>query len=160
MTGPVLLFLDVDGTLLPFATPAGPPSTPGGNPLLDGLNPAHGPLLLALRCELVWATGWMDEANEEISPRLGLPELPVIAWPDFSDDWRTGLHWKTRHLVQWAEGRPFIWVDDELTDADRDWVEANHRGPALLHRVTAKLGLTEDDLTAVRDWLATVRPEA
>jgi hypothetical protein len=57
MTGPVLLFLDVDGTLLPFATPAGPPATPDGNPLLDGLNPDHGPLLLALRSDLVWGTG-------------------------------------------------------------------------------------------------------
>jgi hypothetical protein len=30
------------------------------------------------------ATGWMDEANDEISPRIGLPYLPVIDWPDFS----------------------------------------------------------------------------
>ncbi|MEU9895121.1 hypothetical protein ACIBCS_03055 [Streptomyces phaeochromogenes] len=33
-------------------------------------------LLMALPCELVWATTWMAEANETVAPRLGLPELP------------------------------------------------------------------------------------
>jgi hypothetical protein len=38
--------------------------------------------LLELECELVWATTWMADANDEICPRLGLPALPVVAWSD------------------------------------------------------------------------------
>ncbi|MGW4520279.1 hypothetical protein [Amycolatopsis sp. NPDC004378] len=33
-----------------------------------------------------------------------------------------GPHWKTRPIVEHAAGRPFAWVDDETTDADRSWV--------------------------------------
>jgi hypothetical protein len=42
--------------------------------------------------------------------------------------------------VTWAAGRPFAWVDDEITDADRDWVSAHHGGRALLHRVESFRG--------------------
>lgn len=80
VTGLPILFLDVDGPLLPFGD--GVPGTPG----LARLDPIHGPWLAALPCELMWATTWMDEANT--------------------------------HLVTLAAGRPFAWVDDELTDAD------------------------------------------
>ena len=66
-SGSVLLFLDVDGTLLPFATPAGPPATADGNPLLDGLNPAHGRWLLALGCDLIWATVACHEHGTTVS---------------------------------------------------------------------------------------------
>jgi hypothetical protein len=46
-----------------------------------------------------------------------------------------------------------VWVDDEVTDADRDWVAAHHPGRALLHRVDARLGLTEGDYAALAAWL-------
>jgi hypothetical protein len=80
MTRP-LLFLDVDGTLLPFAAPAwAEPWEPGTPyPLLSHLDRGLGGPLLALACDLVWATTWTDGANEEISPILGLPVLPVGA---------------------------------------------------------------------------------
>ncbi|MFC9845457.1 HAD domain-containing protein [Streptomyces sp. NPDC060223] len=167
-----LLFLDVDGPLIPFGAPPpqyihGHPTYPPGpdphgadsNPLLARVNPAHGSRLTALPCELVWATTWMTDANESIAPRLGLSELPVVIWPDPSDadeqDERCGLHWKTRPLVDWAAGRDFIWVDDEITDTDRAWVSAHHRGEALLHRVDARRGLTDADYAALNDWLRT-----
>jgi hypothetical protein len=75
-------------------------------------------------CDLVWATTWEDQANAEIAPRIGLPRLPVVNWPEPSDedereDQWFGLCWKTRTLVAWANQRPFAWVDDEITDADR-----------------------------------------
>ncbi|MCK2241774.1 MULTISPECIES: hypothetical protein [unclassified Crossiella] len=93
-----LLFLDVDGPLIPFGGEprlyANPESD--GNPLLARINPRHGPRLTALDCELVWATTWMDEANECVAPRLGLPRLAVVEWPETSEfeeqDERAGLH--------------------------------------------------------------------
>ncbi|MCP9210431.1 HAD domain-containing protein [Streptomyces cucumeris] len=161
-----LLFLDVDGPLIPFgAEPQQYPTYAIGidlpdadaNPLLTRVNPEHGPKLAALPCELVWATTWMDDANECIAPLIGLPRLAVVVWPEPSgideQDERSGLHWKTRFLVDWAAGRQFVWVDDEVTDTDRDWVAAHHPGRALLHRVDARLGLTDGDYAALNLWL-------
>ncbi|GAA2604452.1 HAD domain-containing protein [Dactylosporangium fulvum] len=155
-----LVFLDVDGVLLPFRGRSARPDRPwveaddgSGNPLLDRLDPGDGRRLLALSGELVWASTWMAEANEVISPRLGLPVLPFVDWPDPDEQPERGLHWKTAFLTRWAAGRPFVWLDDETTDADRRWVAARHPWPALLHRVDPYMGLTDADFSAVRQWL-------
>lgn len=160
---------DVDGPLIPFGAspqqyPAGYPVYQSGyelkaasNPLLARIDPGHGPQLMALRCDLVWATTWMNEANECICPRIGLPPMPVVIWPEPSDaddqDERDGLHWKTRPLVAWAAGRSFAWVDDEITNRDRAWVSAYHQGHALLHRVDRTQGLTAADYATLAEWL-------
>ncbi len=52
-----------------------------------------------------------------------------------------------------AAGRPFVWVDDEITGADRAWVAAHHSGRALLHRVDPRDGLTDTDFEALAEWL-------
>jgi hypothetical protein len=116
-----LLFLDVDGPLIPFGlapqqypnyqtTPD--PQENDSNPLLARLNPEHGQRLATMSCDLVWATTWMHDANECIAPLLGLPQLAVVVWPEPSDldeqDERCGLHWKTRALGRlggWAPVR-------------------------------------------------------
>lgn len=165
-----LLFLDVDGTLLPTAG-AQRPSTleewnatwqNASNPHLATVVPEHGPRLLALPCDLIWATAWMADANLVIGPILGLPQLPVAdlgPLPGIDDpvrqehDGTASLSWKTRGLVELATGRSFVWLDDELTDADRAWVAAHHPGESLLHRVDPGSGLTTADLTAVEQWL-------
>nr|MDT0660170.1 HAD domain-containing protein [Micromonospora sp. DSM 115978] len=153
-----LIFLDVDGPLIPFrpreAEHRRTATTTDAHPLLHRLDPADGRRLLALGCELVWATTWLADANEVISPRLGLPELPVVTWPDETDDPPAGLHWKTMLLVAWAAGRPFVWLDDEITDRDRWWVDEAHRGRALLHRVDPDTGLTETDFAVLHRWLS------
>ncbi|SUB40276.1 Uncharacterised protein [Nocardia brasiliensis] len=154
-----LLFLDVDGPLIPFGGTDGParPELPDSNPLLARLDSELGPLLAALPCQVVWATTWMHEANTTLSPILGLPELTVLEWPTAPDDrvdrW-FGLHWKTRALVDWAAGRPFIWVDDEITRTDRDWVAAEYHGSALLHRVDPRKGLQRSDFKVFDAWFA------
>jgi hypothetical protein len=99
----------------------------------------------------------MDDANECVAPWLGLPRLPVVGWPEPSavdeQDGRDGIHWKTRGLVGWAAGRPFAWVDDEITDIDRGWVSAHHPGRALLHRVDPGRGLLDVDYAALSEWM-------
>jgi hypothetical protein len=152
-----LLFLDVDGPLIPFVHRAMSDADPG-NPLLARLDPADGPRLLSLGCELVWATTWMAGANAVIGPRLGLPPLPVLDLPAAGDEPALhGLHWKTAHITAWANGRPFVWLDDEISGIDRWWVEAQHPGPALLHRVDPRVGLTGDDFAGVRAWVERAR---
>ncbi|MCP2321236.1 hypothetical protein APR12_006626 [Nocardia amikacinitolerans] len=154
-----LLFLDVDGPLLPFGEdPKNHPRDVVPDSRLSRLGPELGRRLAALPCELVWATTWEDEANTEITPRIGLPRLPVVRWPDSSaehereDRW-FGLCWKTRTLVDWAAGRPFAWIDDEITDADRSWVSTHHPGRALLHHVEPFRGLGDGDFAALDQWL-------
>jgi hypothetical protein len=125
----------------------------------------HGPRLKALACELVWATTWADDANQHIAPRLGLPRLAVMTWPEASaaeeeQDERLGLHWKTRTLVRWAAGRTFAWADDEITSTDRDWVAANHPGQALLHRTDPAAGLTDADYLTLGRWAHGTNPPA
>jgi hypothetical protein len=166
VAGRPLLFLDVDGPLIPWGLPPGElPVYPGlfadddSHPGLARIDPRQGRRLAALPCHLVWATAWEDEANEYVAPRLGLPPLPVVAWPFLSAaeedrDERLGLHYKTRTLIKWAEGRPFAWVDDEITAVDRMWVAAHHPGPALLHPVDSRRGLAEDDFEILRAWLS------
>jgi hypothetical protein len=162
-----LLFLDVDGPLNPYAAqperrPAGyttirVPRGAGTRPLRVWLNPQHGPELLRLDLELCWATTWMADANRWIGPVLGLPELPYV---DFGDalfrERPDGVHWKTAPLVEYADGRPFVWVDDEQSDLDHAYVTAHHPAPALLHHVNPRIGLRDENLRALADFALTL----
>ncbi|MET9224372.1 HAD domain-containing protein [Lentzea sp. NPDC003310] len=161
MTCDAVVFLDVDGALLPHDGADLPSSAEAwvewqlpSNPHLAALRKSHGPRLLALGCDLVWATAWMHDANTVIAPLVGLPPLPVAGLPDAPLVDETGvLHWKTRTLVETAAERPFAWVDDEITDLDRAWVADHHPGPALLLRVDSGTGCTDADLTTLEGWL-------
>ncbi|MER5354431.1 hypothetical protein ABT093_29385 [Kitasatospora sp. NPDC002551] len=176
MTALPLLLLDVDGPLNPFAAepqeqPAGYrthhvrpdswlarfPGRPVGEiePIRLWINPDHGPRLLDLPFELVWATAWKGEANTWIAPLVGLPELPFIAWPQMHQDDPDGLHWKTRALLDWADGRPFVWVDDELGPQDTEWIAAHHPGPAATFRINPGIGLRDEDFATLREWART-----
>ncbi|CAM5445292.1 HAD domain-containing protein [Streptomyces sp. NPDC091290] len=164
----MLLFLDVDGTLIPFGSQRpyplfeAPHTSPGppAHPLLARVDPTLGARLRRLArlgCELVWATTWLDDANAALAPWLGLPPLRLVDWPDEDAEPWLGTrtpHWKTRPLVAWAAGRAFVWVDDEITDVDRAYVAAHHPSPALLHRVDHRQGLTDRDFAVLEEWIA------
>jgi hypothetical protein len=156
-----ILFLDVDGTLLPFGgrgMPAVPDApevwTAPSNPYLARIDRSLGPLLTGLGCDLVWATAWMDSANEVIAPLLGLPGLPVADLPAYAGDvGHDRLQWKTKALVRIAGGRPFVWVDDVIGEADRWFVEVEHAGVALLRKVDPGVGVTAEDLDMIAGWV-------
>lgn len=164
-----LLYLDVDGPLNPYAAkpsrrpdgyethrmrPSGIWQDPRVAPLRVWLNPSHGSSLLALPYDLVWATAWEHEANEWIAHHVGLPELPVIEFPDKAPHDAQGhpIHWKLPTLIKHAAGRPFAWVDDELTVHDREHTGHAHPGQALLHHVHPAKGLLDEDFHALRAW--------
>ncbi|MFF5446718.1 hypothetical protein [Streptomyces sp. NPDC012888] len=163
-----LLLIDVDGPLNPYAAqpqrrPAGytthrmrPTGWTEGKPLRVWLNPGHGAELTELSrwYELVWATTWKDEANDWIGPHLGLPRLPYVDWPQMHGRAPRGTFWKTQYVLDHAAGRPFAWIDDDITAADREYVETYHPGHALLRSVDARTGLTGADFDALADWAA------
>lgn len=162
-----LLLIDVDGPLNPHA--AEPARRPPGyrmhlmrpigwddpliEPLRVWLNPAHGPQLTGLPFELVWCSTWQAGANEWIGPHLGLPALDHVPFDQV--DFRQvpeGLYFKTPAVVQWARGRAFAWIDDEVTDADREFVAESHDGPALLLTVDPATGLLPEHFEQLRAW--------
>ncbi|MEV1076843.1 HAD domain-containing protein [Streptomyces sp. NPDC050211] len=168
-----LLLLDVDGPLNPYravftrhrgyVTRRLHPSAwsarqaPGSRRLRRGLrvrlHPGHGARLLALPYELAWATTWMHEANEMIAPVIGLPgDLPVIEFTNLFAKDPDGLYWKTRRVVEWAAGRPFVWVDDMVSDLDVRHVAEHHDGPALLLRIDPRRGLREAEFARLERW--------
>lgn len=160
-----LLLLDVDGPLNPFAASNSKrgkefrrhtmrPKGWEDRPLKVWLNPDHGSLLTAFAAvngmELAWATTWEHDANVWIGPHIGLPELPVIEWG------YRATHWKFNGVLDFAEGRPLAWFDDDFRahPKERAWFEAR-RGdtPTLLHGVDPKIGITAGDLTTVQLWV-------
>ncbi|GGU40628.1 HAD domain-containing protein [Streptomyces violascens] len=167
-----LLLLDIDGVLNPFqAAPPGPAgyhlhlmrpqSWIAQHPHLLSedvpdlqvrLHPEHGAELLDLPFDLAWASTWEDDANRHISPAIGLPALPVINWTNPDHFPADGTYFKTADVVSYAAGRPFAWVDDQIHQADRDYVSRNHPGPALLYDVDPEVGLTLDDFEALAHW--------
>lgn len=157
MDHPPLLFIDVDGPLNPYAGSNRSAYRNGYRKWkLNGfnvlLNATHGPALSALPYELVWGTTWEADANIYIAPRVGLPRLPVCSFPGGGDDAPRTVYFKTPTIVEYAAGRPFAWIDDEITDADREWVAKRHDGPALLHWVDPSVGLAGADFEALATW--------
>lgn len=149
-----------------------------GLPVL--LSASHGVALRALteHATLVWATTWEHEANAIIAPILGLPELPVIEWPDNARGWalypRHHGSWKTKHVLTWLDehgldpytGKPLPWafVDDDLRGDDRQLVR-NHYGLArgqdpaevgaprtLLMEIHPLHGLRAKDFADLTEW--------
>ena len=138
------------------------------------VSPDHGRALIELTevFTLVWASTWEESANELLSPLLGLPELPVIEWPDRAREWalvdRHQGSWKSKHIAAWltryADGSPWVWVDDEITRADREWFHRHYgdsRGalvpPRWLLTIDPRHGLREFDFQELHAWGAAHR---
>jgi hypothetical protein len=158
-----LLVLDVDGVLNPSGPRAGP-EPPWitftddwtGKPV--ALNPRHGERLLALSertgCELVWGTSWEERANEKVAPRLGLPDLPVIAVSTEPPGLDYGVLWKTGHIAAYAAGRPFVWLDDHPGHLDSGFLAAHGAPDHLIIVVDPEVGLQDRHLDHAGRWLA------
>ncbi|MBC6447335.1 HAD domain-containing protein [Actinokineospora xionganensis] len=181
-----LLLIDVDGPLNPFAAKPTrrPPGyetfrlTPNGGwhtgpaarrrGMRVWLRRDDGELLLRVAedtgLELVWATTWMREANTYIGRAIGLPELPVIEFPDrdlrAGHGWRADGGWKWPAVAEYAAGRPLAWLDDELRDhrafvpARTAFVQIRASMPTLLCHVDPRRGLRPAHLAEVRAWAA------
>lgn len=159
--GKPLLLIDVDGPLNPWAASGRQNQRNGYRRYRIGcyivyLKRAHGQALMGLSdvFDLVWCTTWEDQANTDIGPRIGLPELPVIRFPEVRDRPDARLHWKTATIVAYAEAhkRPFAWIDDEMGVYDGTYFARWCTRPFLVKKIDPAVGLTDNDFAELRDW--------
>lgn len=170
-----VILLDVDGPLNPWAAkstrrPEGYVThrlRPAGwedarKPLRVWLRPDHGRWLRSLAeatgWELVWATTWQHEANRLISPRVGLPELPVI---DFDGHPGTTVYWKFAAVRDYIDDRPMVWFDDDFDRrslaASQEWFRTYRDDlPTMLYYIDPRVGLTESNVASVQWWIEDV----
>lgn len=138
--------------LNPYAAPACPPGYIEHNLFPDEepvrLCPAHGPWLqeLAARFQIVWATGWGENANQMLAPLLRLPALPVIPFPVPFDPYD-----KLPAIVRYAGNRPLVWFDDMLQSEAFAWA-AERVTPALLISIDPAEGLTRPVIDQALQW--------
>lgn len=162
-----LAFLDVDGVLNHFvsadlAESRGlrritfvPQSLPVEFTVI--LDPADRDrvLRLARHFELAWGTTWEEDAPRLIAPQLGLPTTWPVAHIDRVDAA------KVPGILEVAAGRPFVWLDDDVSPADREHltrVPQPHRvievpAPWVDHRDPRRVtGLTDELVQEAIDW--------
>ncbi|MBM7775955.1 hypothetical protein JOD54_006159 [Actinokineospora baliensis] len=157
----MLVFLDVDGPLNPFAAEEKPPGFvehrfrlrgwSRKHPLRMWLNPGHGAALLdAGPAQLVWATTWNHQANTLVGPAIGLPPLAVVDCAD------TGASWKYGPVAAFAGRRPLVWLDDDFDvyPAAREEFLAGREGVVTeLIAVDPRRGMGEEHLAVLRECL-------
>ena len=147
-----LLLLDVDGVLNPF------PELPAGYvehqlfPEDDEpvrLAPWHPRWIQELmpRFEIVWATGWGDEANRLLCPIFGIDELDYVRFPPVPFDPAE----KVPAIAAHAADRAVAWVDDNITEGARQWA-AGRTPRTLLVEVDPSVGLERKHVDALLAW--------
>lgn len=62
-----------------------------------------------------------------------------------------GAFWKTPEIVAWAKAGRSPGSTTRLP-MRRVWVNEHHSGPALLHRVDPRCGLTSNDIATLTAW--------
>lgn len=111
--------------------------------------------------EPVWATTWQRWANHYFGEALGLTEdLPVAVRtlePDHLNYAHCSPSWKTRQLARQFDGRPLIWLDDNMPDRPYEDLTGQRRpvDRALTrsYRVDPITGITPEDVLEIRAWL-------
>ena len=105
---------------------------------------------LANDFELVWATGWENDANELIAPLLRLPALPVIHFDSAPD--------KLAGISTFAGERPLVWWDDWVEDGEAEWArQRNLHIPTKLIQINHFSGLMPPDFAATRRFAQNLR---
>jgi hypothetical protein len=149
-----LLFLDVDGVIAldPWIA-----DLPPDLRYLRGLGASYVPdrageliCKLADHFDVVWATGWEQEANTRVRDVLGLEdELPVLRFG------KKAVHgsseWKIQLVDRYARHRPAAWIDDNLCGDHEEWAERRPE-PTLLVPTDPHVGICPEDVERLIDW--------
>jgi hypothetical protein len=155
--GKPVLLVDVDGVLNPYGfneTPAGfrphrffPEDQ---EPVL--LADVHADWLreLGLVFDMVWATGWGEEANRYLAPLFGLPRWPTIPFPPIPFPPAE----KVPAIDRFVGNLACAWVEDLMTDEALAWAGAR-AAPTLLIDVNPAIGLTRKMVERLVTWAKT-----
>ncbi|WP_277212707.1 HAD domain-containing protein [Isoptericola croceus] len=149
-----LLIIDLDGVISPYGTTAHDDLRlvrAGGHRLLyrpaviDELNRIHREGRISLR----WLTTWGTDARTHVAPAVGLDDFPLLEALDLS---LSARQWPKIEAVQRQVriGRRFAWIDDDLTPAKQLQLRQRYGADGLPLRPRATVGLTLDELAAVR----------
>lgn len=120
--------------------------------------------------DVVWCTMWNQSANSRLAPLLGIEDMPVMhcshdAGLDVLDG--QGIRWegarrlwyaKTPLIPSYVGDTPFVWIDDDHSDADRRYLDAQMDQPFRLIKTDAYDGLTWDDVNAAIVFARTLNP--
>ena len=115
--------------------------------------------------EPVWATTWQRWANSYFVEPLGLEELPVAVKAEEGDEGDGGYSyryssspdWKSSKLSRQFDGRPLVWIDDNMPERPWERLDARRRpvdrALTLSYRINPFLGITEEDIEEINSWL-------
>ena len=165
MTRPLVL-VDIDGVLNPRKNQAERGFTPyrlKGEDELVWLSREHGRMLNQLdregQVELRWGTTWNDAANRTVAPAIGLDRPWDVVPIDraMAGPVKFGDNWKAVSILAGAGDQPFAWMDDFLTEGDKQWAEdrvLDQGIPTLLLKIDPDVGMGPEHLDRVREWAA------
>lgn len=98
--------------------------------------------------ELAWGTTWEDSANEQVGQQIGLRNLSLVARAELRDPS------KWAGIVRAAEGRPFVWFEDDTYYSKRfNETMPNPPQDFLIIEVDPLTGLTDDHIVTAKEWL-------
>lgn len=144
-----LLYLDVDGVLLPLGEGTGEGEAAFGPPGRRVRLPAGAPgrvQRLAAAYAPVWATFWQEEANWTLAPAFDLPPWPVLPLDEYRPQALGDI--KFEALKRHAGDRALAWVDDMIPEEAFAWAAAR-AVPTLLRPIDPRTGMAEGDVEAL-----------
>lgn len=100
-----------------------------------------------------WLTAWGADAVTLLDPLWGINSAGVIDWAEPFGDW---MHVTKRRAViadQELDPTPFVWMDDVALQKLEEGSPLR-RGDSLLISVNDLVGVTLDDVEAVKEFLA------
>jgi len=111
--------------------------------------------------EPVWATTWQRWANRYFVEPLGLEELPVAVSSVPGDEngygYRSSPDWKSDKLSRQFDGRPLVWIDDNMPGRPSEQLMERRRpidkALTLSYEINPFLGITAADIEEINGWL-------
>jgi hypothetical protein len=114
--------------------------------------------------EMVWCTTWRAMANKHFNPLWGWEDWPVVGWGAISGSRDCVRNMKLPALVEFAEDRPWVFVDDdadwELREIEKsehwDFEELVGAVPHLVLNPHVYTGLTDEHVEKAVAFAATL----